>query len=137
MTITVCMSVLYDEAGQGRLQPYARHLTVVNSALNMSDIPETNVFCHIVNHLPLLPGCCKKRFKTHCIYSKVCQSASCVNWSSFLQPCYKCPHCCCKATCRGHTAPILGNMGWPKGQSQGHMNPQRRLHPPLPELTTN
>ena len=26
-------------------------------------------------------------------------------------------------------------MGHPRGQSQGHKNPQGRLHPPFPELT--
>ena len=45
--------------------------------------------------------------------------------------CHQCPNCCHRFTCRGRTAPVLGKMGSPGGESQGSNNTRRGLHPPL------
>ena len=55
--------------------------------------------------------------------------------NEFCAECHKCPTCCSKSSCRSQIPPIWGIMGNPGGQSKGHKNPQRRLHPPLLDPT--
>ena len=94
-----------------------------------------NVNCHSVIHVPLVSGLPQKKGLGHVMKSiKSVKGVSCVDQ---LPPvCHKCPHCCCKSICRVQT-PVLGNIGRPRGQSQGHRNPQGRLHHPLLELANS
>ena len=49
--------------------------------------------------------------------------------------CHECPNSCSISACRGQTAPVLKNMGHPRGQFQGHKNPQGNLQLLLMEPT--
>ena len=60
------------------------------------------------------------------------KGVSCVDQLSSVQHVTNIP----KSVSRGQTVPVLGNMGCPRGQSQGQ-NLQRRLHSSLPDLTTS
>ena len=78
---------------------------------------------------------------------KYVKEVSCVDHLSFVQNvtnvpvgarlCRSLEFCpeCNKCPCRGQIAPILGKIGGLGGQSHGHKNPQRTLHPPIPDLT--
>ena len=50
----------------------------------------------------------------------------------FSKSCHKCSNCCSRSTCRGQTAPVLGEVGSPRGQPQSGNSTRRGLHPPLP-----
>ena len=49
--------------------------------------------------------------------------------------CDKSTNCCYRFTCRGKTAPVLGEMGSPGFKSKGSNSTQRGLHPSLPVQT--
>ena len=76
------------------------------------------------------PFCCqastKERFKScYCKTSnviKVCETCFLCRSVEFCPECHKCPSCCSRSTCWGQIAPIFGNMGSPKDQSQGIKN---------------
>ena len=55
----------------------------------------------------------------HCQRIKCVKGFSCVDHYEFCKSCQKCPNCCSRSTCRGQIAPVLGELGSPRGQSQG------------------
>ena len=83
-----------------------------------------------VNHVAT-----KEMHKTHCKTSKLCERCFLCRSVVFCPTYHQCLHCCSKSACGGQTEPVLESLGHPGGQSQGHKNPQGRLHPPLPEPT--
>ena len=77
------------------------------------------------------PGSHKNRHKTHRKSNKICEMGFLCRLVVFCPICLQCPPCCLKSACRSQTSPCLENIGHPSDQSQGHKNPQGRLHPPL------
>ena len=51
----------------------------------------------------------------HIVFCTICRQSSC---------------CSSKSACRSQTEPVWENMGCPRGQSQGHKNPEKRLYSP-------
>ena len=47
--------------------------------------------------------------------------------------CNKCQTCCNKSACRGPTSKLLANLAGPGCRSESSSNPERGLHPPLPD----
>ena len=45
--------------------------------------------------------------------------------------CNQCQTCCTKSSCRGQTSKLLANLAAPRCRSEGSLNPERGLHPPL------
>ena len=65
----------------------------------------------------------------HCQRIKCVKDVSCVDHLSSVN--LKCPNCYSRSTCRGQIAPILGEVGSPRDQSQDCNSTQRGLRPPL------
>ena len=92
-----------------------------------------NMSCLTVNHVPFVAGQPQKKSIRPIVKAiKYMKDVYCVDQLCSVQLVNK-VHYCSKSACRGQTAPVLENLGHPRGQSQGHKKTQGRLHPPLLE----
>ena len=66
---------------------------------------------------------------------KICEKCFWCHSIVLCQSCYKCTKCCPQSTCRGQTSGLLENLAGSGRRSQSSSNPQRGLHPPLPDPT--
>ena len=70
---------------------------------------------------------CKSRKSLFCKTKreiKICERYFLCKFVVFCPKCQKCPQCCSKSGFRSQTESVLGNLGLPRGQPQGHKNPQ-------------
>ena len=76
--------------------------------------------------------CCKCSF-CHQVATKErlkSQLLSQLHKLELCKSCHKCLNCCYRSTCKGKTAPVLGEMRSPGFESKGSNSTQRGLHPP-------
>ena len=64
---------------------------------------------------------------------KICERCFLCHSITLCQTCHQCQQCCTKASCRSKTPKILANLVNSGCRSEGCSNPERGLHPPLPD----
>ena len=75
---------------------------------------------------------CKSQLLLSLSKNKVCERCFLCRSLEFCKSCHNCSNCCSRSTSKGQIAPVLGEMGSPRGQPQSGNSTQRRLHPLLP-----
>ena len=66
-------------------------------------------------------------------YIKICEKCFLCHSIVICKQCNKCSQCCQKLTCRGQTTKVLEKVIGSGCRSEGCSNPERGLHPPLPD----
>ena len=64
---------------------------------------------------------------------KICERCFLCHSIVLCKSCNKCQTCCNKSACRGPTSKLLANLAGPRCRSESSSNPERGLHPPLPD----
>ena len=110
-----------------------------------SPTPETKDTCTVklnVNSVPTAPGHSQKKEISKSRGSslsiiqkqiKICEQCFLCHSIVLCKYCKKCSQCCHKSTCRGQTSKLLGKVAKSGGRSEGCSNPERGLHPSLPD----
>ena len=133
MTITVTKLQARLLAGS----PLPTETIDICSSLNVNPFVASNV--HTApghsQRRELSPGSAGCHYKTYTL--KYVKSVSCVTQLSCqcVQPdeCNKCQKCCLIFDCRGQTSKLLANLAGSGCRSESGSNPERGLHPSLPE----
>ena len=66
---------------------------------------------------------------------KICERCFLCNSIVLCKSCNKCQTCCNKSACRGSSSKLSANLAGNGCWSESGSNPERRLHPPLPDPT--
>ena len=67
---------------------------------------------------------------------KICEQCFLCHSIVLCKYCNKCSQCCLKSSCRGQTSKLLETLAKSGCRSEGCSNPERGLHPPLPDPAT-
>ena len=67
---------------------------------------------------------------------KICEQCFLCHSIVLCKYCNRCSQCCLKSSCRGQTSKLLETLAKSGCRSEGCSNPERGLHPPLPDPAT-